>query len=203
MADDPFVLEGPVSKEYYYLQDLIGKFNENCFETKKWSVALTSAAAIFAGFSGKSALFSAILIFFLALAFWVTETVWRANAEAFIRRVRELESLGSGTSPRISRSWARFTFGPIALAETGEQSLDNSWETDPPEDKFKRLKKHFLDKRTALPHAVIVALAFAGVAASLGQTLAPPPEPGAKTLSSYEVSLKSDGTVSVKEIAKK
>jgi hypothetical protein len=198
---DPFDPDGAISKEYYYLQDLVGRFNENCFETKKWSVALTSAAAIFSGFSGKSAIASAFLVLLLALAFWLTDAVWRSNAEAFIRRVRELEGLASGISPRISRSWARFTFGPT---DPRQSSPDDGWRTDPPENR-RIWTSHLWDKRTALPHAFIAGLALGWLVVALVQLLAggQGAEPKAKAISKLEITVMSNGSAFAKEKGKR
>lgn len=183
--------ESAESKEYYYLQDIVAKFNDHCFETKKWSVALTSAAAIFSGFTAGSAAVSALIIFVLALAFWTTEAVWRANQFAFIRRVRELESrVGEQGSPLISHRWRRYANGAAAAAES------SNWSSAEGETTWSGIRGHFADRRTALPHIVIAAVALIGLAFTVPGALrgaAEDDEPVAR----LEISVADNGVVTV------
>jgi hypothetical protein len=183
--------EGPESTEYYYLQDMIFKFNDHCFETKKWSVALTSAAAIFSGFTSGSAAVSALIIFVLAVAFWATEAVWRANQFAFIRRVRELESrLADSASPRISYRWHRYANGAAAATSPAD------WNVAKGETTWRGIFGHFKDRRTALPHIVIAAVALAGlIAITACKWLGG--EPTEEPVATMEVSVLANGAVSV------
>jgi len=183
--------DGPESKEYYYLQDMIFKFNDHCFETKKWSVALTSAAAIFSGFTSGSAAVSALIIFVLAMAFWATEAVWRANQFAFIRRVRELESrLADSASPRISYRWHRYANGMAAATDPAD------WNVPKGETTWRGIFGHFKDRRTALPHIVIAAVALAGLIAITAAKLLGPEAPQ-EPVATMHVSVLANGAVSV------
>lgn len=138
-------------KEYYFLQEIVSGINKDCLEIKKWSVTAASAAAV-VGQVGLSNMEPILLIIaILALVFWLTETVWRVNQWAFIRRIRELEAKNPN-GPRISSRWSRFYLGSgskeyIWNRPDGEASLGNSF-------------RHFWKARTFFPHLVILVAAL-------------------------------------------
>lgn len=141
-------------KEYYYVQNMVTDFNKDCLEIKKWSVAL---AAIVAGV-GQSSLANPkpmfVIVMLLAIAFWVTETFWRMNQWAFIRRIREIEAGGRGC-PTISTAWARFYYGPVNAARPNAD-----WNAARPEGGARGFLKNCYAGRTSLPHAFILAAAM-------------------------------------------
>ena len=141
-------------KEYYYIQNLVTGFNQDCLEIKKWSVALASIVAV-VGQSGLANLKPMlVVIILLALAFWVTETVWRMNQWAFIRCIRKIES-GSGNVPKISSGWARYYIGTKAQQQIEKDLADKRGESS-----FSRMFENFRAGRTAMPHAIIIIAAL-------------------------------------------
>lgn len=141
-------------KEYYYLQGMVSDFNKDCLEVKKWSVAL---AAIVAGV-GQSSLANPkpmfVIVMLLAIAFWGTETFWRMNQWAFIRRIREIEATSAGC-PAISSGWARFYIGPSNAVRP-----NTDWNGVEGESNGLRFLANLLALRTCLPHAFIIAAAL-------------------------------------------
>lgn len=141
----------PNEKEYFVLQDIVTGINKDCLEIKKWSVTTASIAAVVGQVGLKNIVPVLIVIVVLAIGFWITETIWRMNQWAFIRRIRELEDQAG--APGISSGWRRFYVGGTAAAtesnyEEGEATFGRAW-------------GHFWAWRTCLPHAFLV-LAAAG-----------------------------------------
>lgn len=126
--------------EYYKLEDIIGTINSSCLTIKAWSVGAASIVAI-VGQSGLAALRPVMVtIAALAVAFWLTETIWRSNQAAFIRRVRDLEE-ADREGPQISHQWSRYFLGDEAKVRPISFLGAMFW------------------RETMLPHAVILAFA--------------------------------------------
>lgn len=131
----------PVTAEYYNLQDKIDSFNEHCLTIKNWSVTVSAVGLGTAYLEAAPALLWVAAL--TALIFWRSETYWRANQWAFIKRIREIEdhlkaAKEGFASPYISHAW------------------DTHWRT---EGGWKGQLRHFTDARTRTPHLWIVGLA--------------------------------------------
>lgn len=148
--------ETPLEREYYFLEDLISRFNSDCLEIKKWSVTSASAVAVAGQFGGTPPAVQLSIIAALAIAFWVTETLWRVNQWAFIRRVQQMEAVGD--VPQVSSSWTRFYLGKVKY-DVLKADAAKWWDMAPGETSPGRVLSHFLQLRTSLPHGLITLLA--------------------------------------------
>ncbi len=128
-------------KEYYFVQDIISKFNSDCLTIKQWSVTSASVVAVVGQAAFPALIPVALVVAILACSFWVTETVWRRNQSAFIHYVRELETATPG-GPQVSHNWSKF------YLKSDGKTLPLSWPVV------------MIMPQTCLPHVIILAIAL-------------------------------------------
>lgn len=94
-------------KEYYYLENEIGRYDQMCHGIKNWSITI-SFALLATGFAQKvPSLF--LLASLAALLFWKTEARWKRIQRIHGIRIRHLEKYLNGesedyTGPQIARN---------------------------------------------------------------------------------------------------
>lgn len=153
--DPPPAAEKPDWQEYYFTQQLVTGFNSDCLEVKKWSVTAASGIAVL----GTAAEVHLPAVFAIvatsALAFWITETVWRMNQWAFVRSIRRLEEDNANHPgyPQVSTRWAGFWGQAAGSGDGSEGTLAAGL-------------RHFIGARTMLPHAFVFGASALGLVLS-------------------------------------
>ncbi len=108
-------------QEYYFIEDLIDRFDQRSLTIKSWSITLT-AAVIAAAVVQKSPNLS-IVAAFASLVFWYLEAIWKYFQEATVIRLHKLEKIiendieayngpkiSSAFTEHFSKSWYRRNF---------------------------------------------------------------------------------------------
>jgi hypothetical protein len=96
-------------REYYYTQDIIGKFAESALKIKSWSITSCGIALGFGISEQRPTLFC--LAAFGSLVFWYLEGMWKKFEYIAIERSHEIERLLSGnideySGPKINEHFA-------------------------------------------------------------------------------------------------
>jgi hypothetical protein len=143
--------------EYAELQKIITGINEMTVEIKKWGITFSLGALGLAYTEHTRELL--LVSSASALAFWLTESYWRANQWVFIERVRLIEKAAEAgrtlSAPRISLYYAEH-WGP--------------WRA------LRQTVVHLMNLRTLLPHAFVV---IAGIVLFFAHPPAPAKAPAA------------------------
>jgi hypothetical protein len=97
-------------REYYFVQDLIDRFDERSLKIKSWSVTSCGVALGFGVAENQPLLFGVAA--FGSLVFWYLEALWKALQAIAIERSKELEKLLSQQhivydGPKISQTFIR------------------------------------------------------------------------------------------------
>lgn len=98
-------------KEYYFIEDLIDRFDHRSLMIKSWSVTFTSA--VFAASLLNTSYLIALVASVAALAFWYLEALWKYFQIALSDRVLKLEvDIREGNyeyeGPRIAQSFKSY-----------------------------------------------------------------------------------------------
>ena len=106
--DDNAITRAEMLKEYYFIEDLIDRFDQRSLLIKSWSVTLTSA--VFAASLLKTSFQLALVASVAALTFWYLEALWKHFQNALSNRVFELEDMIESDNydykgPRIASSF--------------------------------------------------------------------------------------------------
>jgi hypothetical protein len=96
--------------EYFQLQTIVEDFDARALTIKAWSVTVSAAALVTAYSQTKPMVLMIAAV--SSLAFWVVESLWKLNQQAFYARIYEIENAMSqqntDLSPfQIATSWSR------------------------------------------------------------------------------------------------
>lgn len=97
-------------QEYYFIEDLIDRFDQRSLLIKSWSITFTSAVIAVAVV--QKAPFLLIVATFSSLVFWYLEAMWKYFQKATAGRAIDLEKIieldiGSYNGPRIASSFRK------------------------------------------------------------------------------------------------
>jgi len=103
-------------QEYYFIEDLIDRFDQRSLVIKSWSITLCTAvfAAAIINKSPEISIVSAIA----GIIFWYLESIWKYFQEALSDRIHELENILetdiiSYTHPKIAFSFRQHFSKPL------------------------------------------------------------------------------------------
>lgn len=95
--------------EYFHLQGIVEEFDSRALTIKAWSVSVSAAALAAAYVESKPLLLLIALV--TSVAFWIVESLWKVNQQAFYPRIKEIETaMRDGSFPivplQIAGAWS-------------------------------------------------------------------------------------------------
>lgn len=82
-------------KEYYFVQEMVDRYDERSLQIKSWSITASGVAIGFGFTADRPALF--ILGSAGSLIFWYLEALWKSIQFVHIKRSHEIEKMLNGT----------------------------------------------------------------------------------------------------------